>query len=278
MKNYALFSHLALLIVASFVSLTNAQAVPNISTKEALTASIQTVPCERSDRREGVEQLFLDAGASPDEIEVARFEKEKVSNVIVRKKGKSNDTIVIGAHYDRTASGCGVIDNWTGVAMITHIYRTLRPLSTEKSYVFVAFDREGDGLIGSKRFVKEMEKSQVEATCSMVNFDSFGQARPMALRNASSSKLVKLAETIAEESELKFQAVTIEGASSDSASFKNKKIPAITFSGLGSDWQKVLHTSSDQIDKVDFDSVYLGYRFGLIYIAKLDAAGCAAYK
>jgi hypothetical protein len=112
----------------------------------------------------------------------------------------------------------------------------------------------------------------------MVNFDTFGQGYPLALRNASSSKMVKFTEDFAKELKVNFTSVAIEGASSDSASFVEKKIPAITLSGLTSNWQQILHTSNDKLEKVTMDSVYLGYRFGVVFVSKLDALPCGEFR
>lgn len=246
--------------------------------KSAVEESIRSVPCKIPERRGGVKKLFLEAGAKDADVKFESFDKDEAANVLVRLKGKSAETIVIGAHYDRTNSGCGVTDNWTGVTIIAHIYRYLRDVETEKSYVFAAFDQEEEGLRGSREMVKSMAKEDRENVCSMVNFDSFGQGYPMALRNASSSKMVKFAEDFAKESKVKFTAATIEGASSDSASFVEKKIPAITLSGLSSEWQKILHSPNDQVEKVNMDSVYLGYRFGLVFVSKLDPLPCSHFR
>lgn len=227
---------------------------------------------------EGVKKLFISAGAKDDEIKIEKFDKDKTSNVVVRKAGKTTETIVVGAHYDRGEKGCGVTDNWTGISIIAHIYKSMRALDTEKSYVFVAFDREEVGLKGSTAMAKEIPSEERKNYCSMVNFDSFGQAYPMALTNASSGKMVKFAEKLTKESELKFTSVEIAGASTDSYSFREKDIPSIALGGIGADWQKILHTSDDQIEKVNMDSVYLGYRFGLVFIAKLDALGCQEFR
>ena len=225
-----------------------------------------------------MKKLFLDAGAQEADIVFETFDKEKAANVTVKKAGRSKETIVIGAHFDRTGSGCGVTDNWTGVSIISHIYRTIKNMETEKSYIFAAFDREEEGLKGSREMVNAMSESERASVCSMVNFDSFGQGYPMALRNASSSKMVKFAEDFAKESKINFTAVAIEGASSDSASFVEKKIPAITLSGLSSNWQNILHSSNDQVEKVNMDSVYLGYRFGLVFVSKLDGLACDTFR
>jgi Zn-dependent M28 family amino/carboxypeptidase len=248
------------------------------SPKEDVEASVKSVPCPHNERLEGVRRLFKAAGATDEEIQVEKFDKDKISNVVVRKKGTTDETIVIGAHYDRTNLGCGVVDNWTGVTIVSHIYKTLKPLVTNKSYVFVAFDREEEGLRGSQQMAKTMEKTAIDQTCAMVNFDSFGMAAPMALKNASSPKLLKLATDLADESKFKFVSVDIEGASSDSASFRDRKIPSITLSGLAGNWQQILHTSDDKLSKVNMDSVYMGYRFGLVFLAKLDATPCRDHR
>lgn len=248
------------------------------STKEEVAESVKQVPCKVEERMEGVRKLFLAAGAKEDEIKIEKFDKDKTSNVVVRKAGKTAETIIVGARYDRGEQGCGVTDNWTGISILAHIYKSLLTQNTQKSFVFAAFDREEVGLKGSAAMAKAIPSEERKNYCSMVNFDSFGQAYPMALTNASSGKLVKFAEKLAKESELKFTSVEIPGASTDSYSFREKDIPSIALGGLGADWQKILHTPDDQIDKVNMDSVYLGYRFGLFYIAKLDALGCQEFR
>ena len=248
------------------------------SPKALVEESIKNVPCKTLERKDAVKKLFLEAGAQEKDIAFETFDKDKSANAVVRKAGKSKETIVIGAHYDRTSTGCGVTDNWSGVTIIAHIFRTIRDMNTEKSYVFAAFDREEEGLRGSREMVKGMSEADRANVCSMVNFDSFGQAYPMALRNASNSKMVKFAEDLAKESKVNFTAVAIEGASSDSASFVEKKIPAITLSGLSSNWQDILHTSNDKVEKVNIDSVYMGYRFGLVFISKLDRLSCGEFR
>jgi Zn-dependent M28 family amino/carboxypeptidase len=272
---------LTLITILTFAAVAQGPAESKTSifvSKEALDASVKAVPCETDARLDGVKKLFTAAGATEADLKVEKLDKDKISNVVVAKKGETDETVVIGAHYDRTNSGCGVTDNWTGVTIIAHIYQTLRPLNTKKSYVFVAFDKEEEGLRGSSQMLKAMAPEQTEKICSMINFDSFGQGQPMALKNASSPKMLKLAEDLGKEAGFKFNSIEITGASSDSASFRDKKIPAITLSGLSGNWTDILHSSSDKLSNVNIDSVYFGYRFGLIFLSKIDAGGCRDFR
>ncbi len=270
---------LSIFVSAGYPQTTDAPVkVDPFSTKDAVDASVKLVPCESEKRLDGVVNLFTSLGVPKADIAIEKFDKDKIQNVVVRKKGSTDETIVIGAHYDKVSAGCGVTDNWAGVVILAHIYKTLAKFDTKKSYVFVAFDKEEEGLKGSAQMVKAMTDAQRAAVCSMVNFDTFGQDIPMALANASSPKMLKLAEALGKESDFKFVSIPIVGASSDSASFVEKKIPAITISGIGKDTLEILHSPNDKLDKLKVDSIYYGYRFGVMYLAKLDAAQCGDFK
>ncbi len=269
------------LFFASFISVVLSinvfaqQKTQLISTQESITESVNLAPCKSEDRLEAVKKLFSQMGAKDEEITIEKFNKDKIQNVVVKRKGKTDEIVVIGAHYDKTDDGCGAIDNWTGIAAIAHLYKTLRQLEPEKTYIFVAFDQEEKGLLGSGAMVKAIPKENRKQYCAMVNIDSFGFTTPFSLQQASSSKMVSLAKTVAEENKMKFYDVLIPGADADSSSFKNNKIPAITFSGLDNQWQTYLHSKNDKLEKINMESVYIGYRFVLAFISKLEAANCS---
>lgn len=263
-----------LLLCLSAQTFGQTKNVSIVSTQEAVAESVKLVPCKKEERLETVKKLFAQMGAKETEITLEKFDKDKISNVVVRKKGKTDETIVVGAHYDKTSDGCGAIDNWTGISIIAHIFKTVSQIDTEKSYIFVAFDQEEAGLLGSDEMVKAIPKENRRQYCAMVNFDSFGFAAPFSLQNASSSKMVSMARKLAEKNDFKFVDAAIVGADADSSSFKSRDIPSITFSGLDNKWKDYLHTKNDRLEKINMSSVYFGYRFGLLFIADLDATVC----
>jgi len=254
-----------------------------VSTEEELKADLTTGPCENTERLEAVKALFRKMGATDADIKVENVkakEKDKdILNVVVTKKGKTNETVVVGAHYDKVKEGCGIIDNWSGIVILAHMYRTLSSLETQKTYVFVAFDREEEGMKGSAAMVKATPKETLAAYCSMVNLDAFGLGYPVILGNASSKKMVKSAEELAEKLKAKITTVDLTGiASSDSASFKDKDVPAITLSALSNKWTEFMHSPKDKFENVIMGSVRIGYHFSMEYLKKIDAAGCSDYK
>ncbi len=247
-----------------------------ISTQEQISEDIQLAPCTSAGRLEAVKKLIIKMGAKESDISTEKFREGE--NLVVKKKGSSDETIIIGAHYDKIDAGCGAIDNWTGIVIMANLYKTLSQFATKKSYLFVAFDKEEIGLLGSKAMVKAIPKENLLQYCAMVNMDSFGFAMPQSPSNMSNSKMVKLAKETAKEMKFQFEDASILNADADSSSFLARKIPAITFDGLSNDWQKYLHTKNDKISNINMQSVFIGYQFILVYVTKIDGTTCSEFR
>ncbi|HEV2915746.1 MAG TPA: M20/M25/M40 family metallo-hydrolase [Pyrinomonadaceae bacterium] len=249
---------------------------PKISTLEQFQTEFASVPCRNEERLDGVRALFERMGAPASDISIDTF--EGVRNLVVIKRGTSAEKIVIGAHYDKVRSGCGAVDNWSGIVTLGHLYRSLKDVALKKTLVFVAFGEEEKGLVGSRAMVKAIKPEELEQYCAMVNIDSLGMGAPQVADNMSSEKLGKLAGELALEMKMPFGHVIVDGANADSSSFKGKMIPALTIFGLGNDWPKVLHSDNDQPSRVNPTSVYLGYRLALYLVVRVEEAACSAYR
>ena len=247
-----------------------------ISTPEQIKEEFSAVPCDDKTRLEAVKSLFERAGAPASDVTIDKH--KDVENFVLTKKGESAEKIVVGAHYDKVADGCGAIDNWTGVVTLSHVYRTFKDVPLKKTLVFVAFGKEEKGLVGSRAMTNAFSKEQAAEYCAMINIDSLGLAPPQVADNMSSGKMAKFTEDLARELKVPFARARIEGADSDSSAFIGKKIPAVTIHGMSNEWPKYLHTRNDQASKVNHVSVYLGYRLTLAMIARLNEATCAAYR
>lgn len=96
---------------------------------------------------------------------------EFVNLVVEVTQTNATHQIVIGAHYDTLYEGAG--DNACGVAAL---YMTMKALvsnlsQTPYNFVFVAFDGEENGLLGSQYYVNNMG-ARAESTVLMFNFDT----------------------------------------------------------------------------------------------------------
>jgi Zn-dependent M28 family amino/carboxypeptidase len=269
---------LTTLLIAVFSSAAAAQnAAPILATENDLKEDLRLVPCKNSERLEGVKKFFQKMGAAENEISAEKI--KGIQNVMVTKKGATDEIVIVGAHYDKVSEGCGAIDNWTGIVIIGNIYRTMRNLETKKTYVFVAFDREETGLEGSAAMAKSIPKENRSSYCSVVNLDSFGFGYPQVLVNASNSKMTAAAKALADELKMPFHTASLAGvADADSTSFNSKDIPAITFHGLSKEWPKYLHSSKDQLENINSGSVRVGYAFVIEYLKKIESGSCAIFR
>jgi acetylornithine deacetylase/succinyl-diaminopimelate desuccinylase-like protein len=137
----------ALPLLFGSASLSAAQQGIRISTREQIKAEFDSVPCKNGERLKAVRALFEKMGAAASDIAVDKY--KNVENLVIRKQGNSEEKIIVGAHYDKVADGCGAIDNWTGIVAIAHLYSSLKDVPLNKTILFVAFGKEETGLEGS---------------------------------------------------------------------------------------------------------------------------------
>jgi Iap family predicted aminopeptidase len=264
------------LVFQAITDVAQSQGKPIISTPEQFKEEFAQVPCKDADRLNAVKALFERLGAAATDITVEKF--KNVENLIIRKPGATEDILIVGAHYDKVADGCGAIDNWTGIVAMAHLYKTIKEVPLKKTIWFVAFGKEEKGLIGSQAMTEAIKKEEVPKYCAMINIDSLGLAMPQVIKNLSSEKLTELCAAMAKKMDMPFTAGVVDNADADSSSFIKKKIPAVTITGLTKDWPSILHSSNDKSTKINEEAVYLGYRLALAVLATTSESPCTAYR
>ncbi len=193
-----------------------------------------------------------------------------VSNVVAFLPGQTDETIVIGAHYDHLGLGeqdslapslagqvhPGADDNASGTAGLMELARQLAAerRSLRRGVVFIAFAGEELGLLGSNYYVNHPLKP-LDKTAAMINLDMIGRLRNSKLYIGgvgTGSTLKPLVEEAAKKT--KFQVEYSAGGfdASDHTSFAAKQVPVLFFfSGLHGDY----HKPSDTWDKIDGPSI-----------------------
>jgi hypothetical protein len=92
------------------------------------------------------------------------------TNVIGIKRGLTSRTIIIGSHYDSVATTPGADDNASGCAVNLAIARALKDRKLRHTLVFVFFDAEEYGLVGSTKYAASAARN-----CDfMLNLDMVG--------------------------------------------------------------------------------------------------------
>lgn len=90
--------------------------------------------------------------------------------------GRTDRTVIVGAHLDSVLEGPGINDNGSGSAALMETALQLADLGiqTENRIRFAFWSGEEDGLLGSSYYVSQLSKSQIKQTAVNLNFDMLG--------------------------------------------------------------------------------------------------------
>jgi hypothetical protein len=190
---------------------------------------------------------------------------------VIQGTDLADQYVVVGAHYDHLGSSCeykttgdeicnGATDNAAGVAAVLAIARSIaaQPVKPRRSVVLALWDREEDGLLGS-RYYADNPLVPLAKTVGYVNFDIQGANLLPRLRNTSFAVASETGGPGFQEivrSAINAQTLDTELLSSifgqnrsDYVSFLAKSIPSVFFTDATG---PCYHTNEDEIGVVDF--------------------------
>lgn len=172
-------------------------------------------------------------------------------NIVAFKEGAEHPDkfVLIGAHYDSvnwedtSKSAPGAEDNGSGTAALIQAARALKEVPTDLSVVFVGFNGEEEGTLGSQAFVEELQKengafSKFGTLTNALIMDEVAYPsesnhnRQVILetkgRNPANTALVDtVASGLAQEPAIKQPSVNYQGFGSDHVSFLDSGFPAL---------------------------------------------------
>jgi hypothetical protein len=192
-----------------------------------------------------------------------------VNNVLAWLPGRTDEYVIVGAHYDHLGRGNfdslapsqigqihpGADDNASGTAGVLELARLLSPQrgQLKRSILFMNFAGEELGLLGSADWVANPTRPLAKAV-AMLNMDMIGRIKDDKVYIGgvgTGSTFKSVLEQAQKETPFKIEYSAGGYASSDHTSFVAKKIPVLFFfSGLHSDY----HKPSDTWDKINAPS------------------------
>ena len=213
--------------------------------------------------------MFQDFGCKGDNLVEQRVKHAQAPNLICTLPGDATSEIVVGAHFDFDDRGYGVVDNWSGCSLLPSLFQDLKATARRHTFVLVGFTNEEVGLVGSEFYVHDLGKEKRQNIQAMVNLDSLGLSP--AKVDVSDKTLTEALFTVAGRTKLPLSRMSVAGLGrSDSDSFRDRHIPAITIHSITQDNWRILHSPGDRFSVIRLDDYYDTYLLVRAYLLYLD--------
>ena len=178
------------------------------------------------------------------------------------------ETVVVGAHYDHLGHGGfgaldpdsagavhnGADDNASGTAALFHIAAQLAANPPARTVVFIAFDGEELGLIGSGHYTRN-PIYPLSGTLAMINLDMVGRLnnnRLIVYGTGTAQEFPRMLDSLNWFASFDLREVDDGYGPSDQSSFYAAKRPVLhIFTDLHEDY----HRATDDWDKINLDGL-----------------------
>ena len=216
-----------------------------------------------------------------------KIETVSISNVVgvLRKEQNktNNNYIVIGAHFDHLGYGSrgsgslapgkniihnGADDNASGTAVLIDLAYKFSKLKKKlnNDIIFVAFNAEEQGLLGSKFFVDNIG-NDINNIKTMINLDMIGRMKnnQLTIGGIGTAEVFgKIVDNANKNIDIDISKSASGQGPSDHSSFYNKNIPVLFFHTGGhddyhkpsDDWTKINVEGINRINNLIFNVVY----------------------
>ncbi|MEP0713292.1 M28 family peptidase [Algoriphagus sp.] len=203
-------------------------------------------------------------------------------NVIGFIDNKSENTIVIGAHFDHLGMGSegslhrgdsaihnGADDNASGTAALVALAKILKHEEHKSNFLFIAFSGEENGLWGSNYFVKN-PTIDLASVNYMINMDMVGrlnEEKTLAINGVGTSPSFVPALDLANADSLKLVTSESGVGPSDHTSFYLQDLPVLHFfTGQHEDY----HKPTDDSELINYEGLLLVVKYIDRLIDQLD--------
>lgn len=199
---------------------------------------------------------LIEKGETTVALDVQNESKPTVAyHVFGDVKGKTDELILVGAHYDGHDISQGAMDDGTGTCLVLELARMFGPLKAQlkRTIRFWGIACEELGVLGSTIFV-EKNRDQMKDIALMINLDGAVGNGAKGFSFNGLDDVEALLKKIAQETRYPLRLSEKIGTASDHFPFLMQGIPAIMMTAreenraLGRGFG---HTSMDTLDKVN---------------------------
>jgi Zn-dependent M28 family amino/carboxypeptidase len=163
--------------------------------------------------------------------------------------GRRERVVMAGGHLDSVPAGPGINDNGSGTAALLELAGALGGRAPRARVRLAFWGAEELGLIGSRRYVRGLSRSERDRIAAYLNLDMVGSPRPARGVYSDADRQIErmLRRLVGPGSEEENA-----GGSSDHAPFQRAGIPVGgLFTGAGRPHDPCYHRVCDDIDNID---------------------------
>ena len=239
--------------------------------KAVIEQRLRSVGSTDESRERIIRDLFVKAGCPSEALQELPVRHVRAPNVLCSIPGQTDSVILVSAHFDFVRRGNGVIDNWSGAALVPSLLESLSKTPRHHRFVFVCFTNEEEGMIGSKAYVHGLSKEQLHQISAVINLDSLATGPTKVEVDRGDKRLLLALSAIAQTLHLPLSAVNVHQVGrSDSDTFQDAGVPAITVHSITQETLPILHSARDRMEAVKFNDYYDSYKLLAAYLAYLD--------
>jgi Peptidase family M28 len=239
--------------------------------EDKVWSRLQGFATKNPERELALKALLTEAGCKPEHLSEEKVAHSSLPNLICVVPGATDRTIIVGAHFDKVKAGDGVADNWSGASLLPSLLEALSKEARKHTYIFIAFTDEEKGLVGSDYHARHMAKEERQKVSAMINLDTVGLEPAEVWANPADKNLLKALSTVATSMKLPLSIMNVDGVgTTDSESFHQNNMPALTIHSVTPNNFRLLHTDKDNIKLVQRKDYVDTYRLMCGYLAFLD--------
>ena len=237
--------------------------------QQVLEERLKRAAGNNKERGVALRKLFEEAGCAG--VAAQAPKGLSLPNVLCTLQGDEKATIVVGGHYDKVRQGEGIIDNWSGAALLPSLFESMNQTRRRLTFVFAGFSGEEEGLRGSSAFVKLLNAEDKANLKAMINIDSLGLGPTKVEVQQSDPKLVEAIARVAHTASLPIGVVNFgQVAMSDAASFRLIKVPTLDFHSVTQETLQFVNSSRDKASVLRPSDYADSYRLIGAFLAFVD--------
>lgn len=208
-------------------------------------------------------------------------EKYNGINIIGRlfpnTENKTDDILILCAHYDGIDNVPAANDNASGVSVILELARVLSSHNTDTEIRFIAFDAEEVGMAGSNYYISNLKEDK-ENIIGVLNFDYLASKKEGKVKLYSGDGTENYLFDILKKNSLfaDIEVLRQTALGSDHIPFALQAIPNLMFSHEVVDGE--YHSMNDTINTISSDMLYYAAKAGEIICKEIMSIETPSYK